>query len=467
MKQKIDEELWQEFETEQKKIIDFDINKLQLTAEDNQILDIFFKKFLDPAENFPEGSRHNIIEKNFAIYIVKNKIDLEQIKKSYEAKGYNINSLLSQIGGVMKGTYKEAHINIGELVNWCKKFRSDLIELFKTEEEEKLPVIYDKDLRNYEVPDEEYLLDNEYIKIPKGEAGLITGKSFTRKTFLILYSAVEMSQNGKKVFIIDEETGYREIKKRINSIKKGLGIENKDLDIAYLSFYNMKLDKEDKQKLIKKFLNEFKPDIIFVDGFQRVLSFNLDKENQLISNFMTDVIRPLMVEYGNFSWCFTQHYRKTPQGKKIDEWLDEIRGGSELVNYCRFIYALHKPKRQDNEAEEQIVVKQLKLSNAPPTKDKVISFISNGDSVKLEYIGVAEEVLATEQQCANAIMEWILEQGIKGEFKTKDVQEAEPGGFKTTTITAALKVLIEDKRLIKVKRGVYRISDKHIQTKIK
>ncbi len=270
----------------------------------------------------------------------------------------------------------------------------------------------------------------------------------------------------KKVLIIDEETGIDEIKKRIVAMKKGLGIKEENLPIAYISFAGLKLDKIEKQKRILDFISEFQPDIIFVDCLQRVLSFNIDKENQLISEFMTEFVRPSITKYG-CSWVFIHHYRKSPTGKRPDDWLDEIRGGTELVNYCRFIFGLKRPRGQSSETEDQIIFKQLKMSNAPPTKDKVISFVNNGDSLKIEYVGEADEVLATEQLCAEAIKEWILEEGIKGEFRTKDVKEAEPKGYKYTTISSGLKVLVENGFLERVKQGYYKVSGKEQQNSLK
>ena len=132
MKQQISAELWDEFETEINKVKDFDVSKLNLSPECNRVLDDFFKKFLDPKENFPEGARHNVLEKNFAIYICKNKIEIKQIKEAYAFKGFDIKSLLSQIKGVQGGTYgQEPNVSVGELVNWCKQFRPDLVDCFK------------------------------------------------------------------------------------------------------------------------------------------------------------------------------------------------------------------------------------------------------------------------------------------------------------------------------------------------
>lgn len=133
MKQEIEKELWENFERELKRIEEFDFSSLELSEEQSSQLDLFFKKFLDPKEDFPEGERHSIIEKNFAIYILKNRIPLNKIKQAYKTKGFKINSLLSQLKGVQRGTYK-GDVSVGELVNWCKRNRPDLItEIFNNE----------------------------------------------------------------------------------------------------------------------------------------------------------------------------------------------------------------------------------------------------------------------------------------------------------------------------------------------
>lgn len=136
--QQIEPELLQEFEEALTQVKDFDICKLRLSQEDNEVLEIFFKKFLDPKEEFPSGSRHSIIEKNLAIYILSNGIspdseEYQKVKDAYASKGYNLSSLVSQLKGVENGSYGEdPSVNIGELVNWCKSNRPDLVELFKT-----------------------------------------------------------------------------------------------------------------------------------------------------------------------------------------------------------------------------------------------------------------------------------------------------------------------------------------------
>jgi|TARA_R100000501_G_C2626010_1_gene119573 hypothetical protein len=159
----IPDNIWEEFETESDKIKDFDISKLNLSEEDNQVLDIFFKKYLDPKEDFPSGERHSVIEKNLAIFIIKNKIPFEQIQEAYQSKGYNPNSLLSQIRGVTSGTYGEdPHINIGELVNWCKRYRTDLIEVFD-EQKIEIKIVEEPEIKKKQNPFKKLFLSTDHL----------------------------------------------------------------------------------------------------------------------------------------------------------------------------------------------------------------------------------------------------------------------------------------------------------------
>jgi hypothetical protein len=148
--QQIEPELLDEFENALLQVKDFDVSTLKLSEDDNEVLDVFFKKYLDPQENFPSGNRHNTIAKNFAIYIIQKKIksdseEFQKIRSALISKGFGISSLISQIKGVIGGTYgEEPSVNVGELVNWCKTNRPDLVELFKSEKYKKIENPYKK-----------------------------------------------------------------------------------------------------------------------------------------------------------------------------------------------------------------------------------------------------------------------------------------------------------------------------------
>lgn len=340
------------------------------------------------------------------------------------------------------------------------------------EKREKQEVYDDKDLLDYIPEPQEWLVENQ---IPKSEVGLLVGKRGERKTFTALHIAICLASGmkvfdvdnvpeKKRVLIIDEETGKNVMAQRINALKKAMGLEKEILPIKFISFSGLKFDRNDKtlQKFYK-IMEEFKPDLIIDDCLQRSVTFEVDKDNAAISELFTGIVRPSIIKYG-CSWLFIHHMRKSPTiNYKPEDPLDEVRGGSELVNYCRFVLMTQSPRHQDKSMESEFIVfKVLKMSNAQIIEPRVISFTSNSGSLKVKYEGIPEEILAGEIRCANAIKEWMFNQS-KSEFQTSEFIEAnEEIGFKKSIIQAALKVLWDDKFLIKPKKGYWKISPKEL-----
>jgi len=243
-----------------------------------------------------------------------------------------------------------------------------------------------------------------------------------------------------------------------------LGIERDKLDIKYISRTGLKLDKPESKKLKKliKIILDFKPDLVVVDCLQRVVTFEVDKDNSQISELFTGVVRPLIKKVGS-SWLFIHHLRKSPSGNyRPEDPLDEVRGGSELVNYCRFVLMSQEPKYQTktNEGGVMVVFRVLKMSNAQMPEPKVISFTSEDGMIKVAYEGLPEDVLAGEIQCAKAIKDWLFQEQKTGEFKTSEVVSAsEKIGFKKSMLSQGLKVLVKDGFLNKQKRGLYCVAE--------
>jgi len=337
------------------------------------------------------------------------------------------------------------------------------------EESPETKEIYDDaDLINYIPEPQVWLIENQ---IPKAEVGLLVGKRMERKTFLAIYYVLclasgekvfgeDIVPEKKKVLVIDEETGINEIAKRVKLLKKGLGIGGKAFDIKYMSFAGLKLNRRDKKfDKFEKLVDSFKPDLIIVDSLQRCVTFEVDKDNTSISELFTEVVRPIIKKYG-CSWLFIHHLRKSPtQNYRIEDPLDEVRGGSELVNYCRFVLMCQSPRGQNETQEggEYIIFRVLKMSNAPIPEPKVIAFTPNDDGLKVTYEGLPEEVLAGEVQAANGIKEWLFKKQII-DFTTKIILEAEPEiGFKKTLLSSGLKLLLQQRYLEKIKRGQWRV----------
>lgn len=332
-------------------------------------------------------------------------------------------------------------------------------------------IFTDKDLESYEPKIKEFLIINQ---VPKKEIGLLVGKRQSLKTWIAQLQAVCLASGSDclgdkvpkkgKVLYLDLENDKDEIVSRHNAIKKGLNIKDK-LDITYITDLDFRLDKPgttNYQKFLEE-LDTLKPDMVFVDGIQRFLSFNVDKENELISNFFTTHIKPLIRKYGS-TWIFIHHLRKSPAGKyEPDDLLDEVRGGSEITNIPRFIALCRKSKI---ESDDKVYFEYLniKLSNYKKPEPKALSFeyikgdVPKNDIVKISFEGVPEEVFKSALLCAENIKKYLLNKGLS-EFQSKDITDASKViGFGKTTINAGLNELKKIGILIKPKQGHWKIN---------
>ncbi|MCL5018663.1 MAG: hypothetical protein M1416_02785 [Candidatus Pacearchaeota archaeon] len=142
--QAIGENLWQEFEEELKKMDRIEINFAKsFSSTQKEILFKFWDIFL--TEQLPAGAINSALEKNFAVYIIQNKISLEKVKEIYEMQKWKIGGLLGWIKEVESGRIKE--LNVGELINWCKKYDPALIELFIDWDFDETRILNKKDLK--------------------------------------------------------------------------------------------------------------------------------------------------------------------------------------------------------------------------------------------------------------------------------------------------------------------------------
>ena len=342
----------------------------------------------------------------------------------------------------------------------------------KQDKEVKFEVYTDKDLREYIPEPTKWLIENQ---IPKGEIGLLVGKRGRKKTFVGLRQAISLASGKdcledrvpekRKIFFIDEESGKNEIAKRTKLLKAGLGI-NEDLDITFLSFENIKLNDTSslKYKAFEELVLNLKPDLIIVDCLQRCVNFEVDRDNQSISEFFTGVVRQFTKTIG-CSWLFIHHMRKGNPQNKVEDSLDEIRGGSELVNYCRYVLMVDEPRKKSKEEKSLGIFEVIKMSNSQIPPSKVFEFKANLDLISMNYLGSPEEILNTEAKIGNAIKEYIIENELIGEFHTKDIiDNAQKIGFKRSSLSVGLKWLENNNMIVKEKRGIWRLtSDEELQ----
>lgn len=456
MIQPLDLELWNEFKQELQKAEQVKLN-FNVAGIENKDHSKFWEAFL--TEKFPQGSINRKLEKNFAIYILKNNISLDEVRKTYASNGWAVGGLLGWIKKVSNG--EVILYNTGELVNWAKENnRLDLIEHLKDKVhislqstgKQKLKFYSYEELQNYKEENNGAWLIEKFYR-PKSIV-ILGGKRSTLKSWLGLTTACVIAEglpffNFKttktNVLFIDRENGITELKKRSLMIVKGLGIEGKP-NISFLSETFLKLDSYDCLKELEAYILENKIGLVIGDTFRRLISFEENSADQT-SSFFVDQLKPLCERTGA---CFVLlHHEK--KGLSSGDDMDMLRGSSDLVNYADTIIQL---ERKGN----KLTIKQTKQRGAKELEPFLVAFDTDSESfAKFSYLG---ELETKENQASKVIIKWIIKEKLK-EFKSGEARKyCEQEGFSHNSIYSALDSL-ENKGIIEKGKGrlaSYRVS---------
>lgn len=443
MIQKIEGNLWEEFKQE--------VESLESKKQSFVLSDLkagehkdFWDKFL--SEKFPEGSLNKVLEKNLAIYILKNKIDVEAIKEKYKVQKWSAGGLLGWIKKVQEGEILE--YNTGELVNWAKENKPEMVELLVTKNKaptdkerlkgvgigNTLKFLNMKELNEFEEGEGGEIVNK---LIPRGSIGAWAGKRASFKSWMGLSCALSIASGvefcGFKteksaVAYFDRENGFLELKKRVQMLQKGLGVEDAG-EIYFLGDY-FKMDHTDHLLQIEEFIKERKIKVIFIDVYRRSISFDENDANK-VSEFFVDRIKPLCERTG-VSIVFLHHEKK---GDSPDE-MDNLRGSSDLVNYLDFVLL---NRRRGN----KIILKQLKSRRSKEIEPIDISMETDETTYfKFESLGTSTNITEPEK-CAREVLKYLIETGKKEITFTEFKIKADSFGFPESTAKLSLKSLQE------------------------
>jgi RecA-family ATPase len=338
----------------------------------------------------------------------------------------------------------------------CKTVKSAFQYQSPSEETLDLKVMSFEELMSSQQKPIEWLVEG---LISKGSIVVIGGKCASLKTTFALYLALclchekpflgEYKTKKSRVLIIDEENGFPLLKDRFFKLSEGMRVTSKP-DIHISSFEGLKLDREKGLEKLKKTLMHLKPDVLIIDSFRRIVSFEENRSEQ-ISQFFTDIVRPLLIEF-NLTCIFLHHTRKSISGRVLSDDTDELRGSSDLPNYADTVLMLRRLKGKNN---KRIILTQPKNRYGPEIKSKEIEVNWGENVIQFSLVGDAQETLYADESCAEVIMQWITENGIK-EFQTRDiVVSMRSEGFSERTTERALSLLVNRGELVKPRRGWY------------
>lgn len=331
-------------------------------------------------------------------------------------------------------------------------------------------VVWEKDLENIKIEPFKWLIQG---LIPSKSIVVLGGKRASFKSWAALQMAIAVSSASSAlgvfnteqvpVLYIDEENGIDLIKQRVSMLKKGSNIQN-NLNIAFTSFSNLRLTREEDIRKLKDFIKTNAIKLIIIDSFKRVFHTYDENKAEEISKIFTDILRPITEEYG-VSWLLLHHLKKGFRNQSTDE-MDMLRGSSELVNYVDAVIVFQRKN------DSEVILKQPKMRKAVEISSKVLKFdISDKEGVAIVvFEGELEELSQSDtaiEKCSNAILEWIFEANMK-EFETALVKAKmkELHSFSEATVGKALKNLVETKKLDKESRGLYKLTENDEQTKL-
>jgi hypothetical protein len=300
-------------------------------------------------------------------------------------------------------------------------------------DENQIKILWDKELQNYVEEGTEWIIDK---MLPNKSVGILTGKRGTLKTFITLLIAYSVA-SGRKfldtfktekggVIYLDKENGINIMKKRTQMIKNGMKLDE-NLDVGFICFSQLKIDKSFDLLLLEKAIEKHKPKLLIVDTYRRGISFD-ENDAGAVSKLFVDMLRPLSEQF-NISILLIHHNRKGGGGEVPDE-MDEIRGSSDLANYADVIL---KTERKG----DTLILKQLKNRSLQEEKPIKIGINFEENLVTFTYKGEYERSSKIDK-CVEILTLWITERGLK-EFSTKDAKEvAFRNGIKESTFKNGL-----------------------------
>lgn len=430
MEQQIEKELWEEFQNEIKQKPKIDLSKLPLKKFPEHKL--FWEAFLN--EKFPEGEINKILEKNFAVWVLVNNIDLERIKQKYIDQGWNPRPFFGWIKKVLDGSI--INYNPYEINTWIQMVAPHLFPLFKNKvvtisENKEIKLLWDKDLANYQEEKVDWIVKN---MIKTKSIIILGGKRSTLKSWLCLNLGYAVANGSKfldnfecaksNVLYLDRENGFSELKIRSLLMKNGLELNNTENKIAFLSESYIKIDSYLDLPKIEQIIKDNEIKLVIVDTYRRFISFDENDAGD-VSKLFVDMLKPLCEKTG--AAIILIHHEK--KGESTGDEMDMLRGSSDLANYVDGVIQI---ERKGN----SLILKQTKNRSGKelePFKIKVDTDEIN--YFKFIYSGNLESI---ETQIAKELVKWMLLKELNSFTYTQAKDYAESKGYKKNKIVDAL-----------------------------
>ena len=299
----------------------------------------------------------------------------------------------------------------------------------------------------------EYAIDGH---LPRPARVILAGPPESGKTWDLLHIALCLAsgkpymsrfattQNGG-VLIIDQESGPERLRNRLSRMALGLGLRLADLPIWVASMKGIRLDTREGLEAVRRAAGEHSASFLGIDSLIRIhqgrentsedmarLFHGLDKLGDLIKLF-----------------CIVAHSKKPQPGFFYEDKLQLIRGSTDITAWIDVGYFFEQRRGV-------YVCETVKFRDAQrplPFEFSLMDREQDGGLI-VQYNGEAAKVLGKLEETMNRILE-ILSNGI--EWQKKDITTST--GESPKQIGRALDMLVDTGKILRVRRGLYRLKE--------
>jgi len=358
---------------------------------------------------------------------------------------------------------KAIELEYGEDIvkNQIKEFLERLPKEIKIERK-----VYDaKEFIELKIPEPKFQVQG--LMLEKGIT-ILAGYQSTFKTHTAVHIALCLAAGSKvfnkfeckksKVLYVNEEMYAGSFQKLLKEMSKGCKLEiNQDLFV--MNFNNWKIDRPEDNAKFLKVIEKKKIELVIFDTFRECFVSTENSADE-ITKVLVDYVRPIIEKTG-CSFLIILHKGKATIGSENRQAVDLIRGSSMFRNYVDSIILMDRTRLTTRVELTHEKIRTTKEQD----KFTIIWDFGNG-SIRPNVLSEEEIERVLIDDCKKELIEFTKKEDLEelktGSNTTIHKRFIESKKYSQGTFYSALKELIEEGKIKKIKKGSYDVIDRRL-----
>lgn len=327
------------------------------------------------------------------------------------------------------------------------------------EQDDKYPVRTLNNILTNGIPEIKWRIKN---LVPERGITIIGGLAGTFKTWAAMDMAVccasgklfldEFETEKCNVLYLDEENGDITLPYRFNKLINGHDSAKEEFDNLFISmFNNIKVDTNDTVSTLNLLIEKFQPKLVIIDSMVRCMMGEEDKSKDV--RIVFDNLKDVFKKYQDLSFVLLHHTTKQGRG------LTSLRGSGDFAAFADVILMFESSHKgfASIEMAKNRHVDMSQISNfsfqISDMEDK-----EGNKSINLHYIGDQSANLDAVQACIEDMMDWFANEEITHTRTNEIYKKMSKLTHKRSIIYSAIKQMLSNDLISKLKRGIYIIN---------